>query len=189
VPHIHVDADRDVVLGKAILVKGLWEFDWGATPYNAVQVTTRRSVAGSDSGDGPLPLIIAPAIGHSHSTVEALATAVILPSKGIVIPPGSGITSRFLPFAIRERELEKYKRAQLHFKNVLGSNPALIAEDIMDTGTDPETPLYYVTETTGNTVTYTKIFDDGMGDRSTGRDAGILRQRRTEFWRSRSIHD
>ncbi len=163
VANIHVDAARDVVMGKAKMVDGTWEFEWGSSPYNAVQVTTRRSVAGSTAGDEPLPLIIAPAIGHTHSLVEALGTAVIMPSKGVQIPPGSGGTSALAPFAFKQTDYEKYKRAQLHFTSVLGSNPSLITEDIMDTGTDPQTPLYFITETQGGDIVYTQIFDDAMG--------------------------
>ena len=52
---------RDVTMGTASLdtASGTWSFNWGATPYNAVGVTTQRSSVGTSAGDGPLPLIFA----------------------------------------------------------------------------------------------------------------------------------
>lgn len=169
-PNIHVESARDVRMGKGKMVNGAWEFDWGESPYNAVQVTTRRSVAGSTAGDGPLPLIIAPAIGHNTSSVEALGTAVIMPSKGVRIPPGSGIFSALSPFAFKQSDYEKYKRAQAHFTGTLGSDPSLINKDIIDNATDPPTPLYFFEETQGNQIIYTQIFDDEMGVTDPERD-------------------
>lgn len=161
--NIYVSAGRDVQMGKAHMADGAWVFEWGSTPYNAVQVTTRRSVEGSGSGDGQLPLIIAPALGHSFSSVEAVGTAVILPSSGVHIPPGSETHSALSPFAFKQQDYDKYKRAQLYYKNVLGSNPALINPTIMDSGESPSTPLFYLQETSGNKVTYRQIFGDSKG--------------------------
>jgi hypothetical protein len=163
VPNIHVVPARDVAMGRAKMVAGVWQFNWGSTPYNAVQVTTRRSVEGSDAGDGPLPLIIAPALGHEFSTVEATATAVIMPSKGVSIPPGSGINSALSPFAIRQQDVEKYKRAQAYYTGTLGSNPALIDPTILDAGEDPQTPLFYKSEIQGNKTVYSQLFGDQYG--------------------------
>ncbi len=159
-PSILVNAARDVRFGKAHMAGGAWQFDWGLTPYNAVQVTTRRSVEGSGAGDGPLPLIIAPAIGHETASVEAVSTAVIMPSKGVYIPPGSEINSALSPFAYLLKDYEKYKRAQAYFTSVLGSNPALITTSILDTAETPPTPLFYTVEVKGGKTTYRQIFKD-----------------------------
>jgi hypothetical protein len=158
--NIYVSPARDIRMGRGKMVSGSWQFNWGSTPYNAVQVTTRRSVAGSSSGDGQLPLIIAPAIGHDLASVEAVSTAVIMPSKGIYIPPGSGVNSSLSPFVLRQQDFLKYKRAQTYYTNVLGGNPALINKDIMDAGENPQTPLFYTVSIQGNKTIYTQIFND-----------------------------
>ena len=159
-PNIFVEGARDIHFGKAHMENGAWQFEWGTSPYNAVQVTTRRSVAGSTAGDGLLPLIIAPAIGHDTASVEAVSTAVIMPAKGIYIPPGSEVNSALSPFAYLLKDFEKYKRAQAYFTNVLGSDPTLIDPTILDSGEDPQTPLFYVAEVNGNNTTYRQIFND-----------------------------
>jgi hypothetical protein len=104
-------------------------------------------------------LIIAPAIGHEFSTVEAFGTAVIMPSKGVYIPPGSDIKSALSPFAYKIQDYDKYKRAQDHYTNVLGSNPASINSSIMDNAESPPTPLYYKQAATGSSLQ--QVFTDG----------------------------
>jgi Flp pilus assembly protein TadG len=158
VANMYVSAGRDVRFGTAKMASGSWVFDWGATPYNAVQVTTRRSVSNSTSGDGMLPLIVAPVLGQSFASVEAFSAAVILPSKGIYIPPGSDINSALSPFAYKIQDYEKFKRAQEHYKNVLGGNPALINPTIMDSAESPPTPLYYKQAAVGNSLQ--QVFTD-----------------------------
>ena len=134
---VYIDGGRDVSMGTGKLntATGVWEFNWGSTPYNAVRVTGHRDVDGSGNGDEPLPLFAAPVIGTDVANLTVFSTAVILPASGISIPPGSGIGSGLTPFAFERARWDKYFRAQDYYENQLGSDPSLITEDIMDTGT------------------------------------------------------
>lgn len=158
---VFVASGRDIQLGSATIndATGRWEFNWGATPYNAVQVWPKRNVEGSGSGDGPLPLFFAPVLGMDTSTVDALATAVILPASGFYVPPGDPRTAPLLPFAFEYDLWDKYWRAVDHFKDVLGSDPSLIDLTHLD---DDGTPLYYTQGPFGNPHQWVKQFDDRL---------------------------
>lgn len=162
---VYIQPNRDVKLGTARFdtEAGHWAFQWGNSPYNAVQVTARRNVEGG-SGDEPLPLFFAPILGHDYSTMSVLATAVIMPAKGVRVLEG-GAPSGLSPFAYDKEYWDKYWRAQEHFKTVLGSNPALINELILDID---GRPLYYDNVLQGMTLVPLQIFNDAY--RVTGED-------------------
>ena len=100
----YIDPDRDVQLGRATLDEesGVWSFEWGVAPYNAVEVTTRRSDVGQTERDGPLPLIFARSFGTDSGNVTARSVAVLLPAAGIRITPGSNVRSDLRNNWIRE---------------------------------------------------------------------------------------
>ncbi len=115
----HIQGDRDVRFGRALMnpVTGVWTFEWGETPYNAVGVTTQRSNVGTTEGDRPLPLIFARALGHHFSDVTADSVTVIMPASAIHLPPGSGASSGLSPFAFSAEVWEKYRRARAYWNS------------------------------------------------------------------------
>lgn len=166
----YIEAGRDVQLGKAIMQNGQWVFNWGATPYNAVRVTTLRSSVGSTSGDGPLPLVFARILGTQTAEVTTDSVAVILPASGVRVIPGSGKTSALGPFAFSKVRWEKYWRARHYFEDAGFTNDDLseandghliLDNADLDADGNPK-PLFYekiVSGQNGN-VTYRQLFAD-----------------------------
>jgi len=115
----HIEPARDVQFGQARLnaVTGVWTFNWGATPYNAVSVRTLRSAEGTTANDGPLPLMFARVLGHNTSNLSADSVAVIMPASGIRIPPGSSARAGLSPFAFAGETWRKYWRAVKYWKD------------------------------------------------------------------------
>nr|WP_271957875.1 Tad domain-containing protein [Rubripirellula sp.] len=147
-----LDAERDVQFGWAVFDNELneWQKNWGEEipgvgGYNLIGVTMRRSVLGSTKGDGPLPLIFAPVLGRTYSTLETTAAAVIMPAKGVNVGNGENATSDVLPFVIHKRLWEKYRRAQAYYETHGIPTDPLDVRDIMDN----ETNNYRGTEPTG----------------------------------------
>ncbi|MEX1097820.1 MAG: pilus assembly protein TadG-related protein [Planctomycetales bacterium] len=97
-------AEHDLRFGQYRWVSGTssWEKAWGATPYNLVEVTLRRTTSsgGAGGGDGPLPLFFAPVIGVETADVSTTSAAAMMPGVGFRIVPGSGLTAGVLPIAL-----------------------------------------------------------------------------------------
>jgi hypothetical protein len=170
----YIDPDRDVQLGRATLDEesGVWSFEWGVAPYNAVEVTTRRSDVGQTERDGPLPLIFARSFGTDSGNVTARSVAVLLPAAGIRITPGSNVRSDLSPFAHDEYYWNKYQRAQEYFlENGMIADDLSIANGgdlIMDPIGDGSR-LFYAESSqgngngNGNGNNLTLLFDDQTG--------------------------
>ncbi len=171
-PSANIVASRDVRMGQGYLdiATGVWSFQWGVAPYNAVGVTTLRGNTGTTAGDGPLPLIFAPVLGTDFAEVTVDSAAVILPASGIRIPPGSGIGSGLSPFAFYEKTWKKYWRARQYFVNNglnasslrqgSGGHQIMDAEDL-DANGNPK-PLFYENVPIGNSgnTQLRQLFDD-----------------------------
>lgn len=167
VASLTIDPDANTQFGKASFDQesGTWTFTWGATPYNAVGVTTLRTDAASD---GALPLVFARVLGRNTSQVSADSVAVIMPASGIRIPPGSEISSGLSPFAFSKETWDKYWRARNHFdannyseSNLTEANGGHLhtdADDLDELG-NPR-PLYYEKLVQGGTTTYRRLFGD-----------------------------
>lgn len=112
---INLNTDEDVRFGTASLdtETGVWSFNWGTSPYNAIGVSTHRTAG---SGNGAIPLLFAKALGRQTSEVSADSVAVIMPASGIRVPPGSGYSSGLTPFAFEKARWAKYWRAREHFE-------------------------------------------------------------------------
>ncbi len=90
---VYVDHSRDVRFGQYTHdpATGAWTKTWGATPYNMVEVTTRRDQANSNSGDSPLDLFFAPILGRDQADVVQSSTAVMFAGTGFHKIPGLNI--------------------------------------------------------------------------------------------------
>lgn len=96
------DGTRDVRLGNYAFdqASGAWVQNWGVAPYNLVEVTLRRNVAGSGNGDGPLDLFFAPVMGTDSASIEVVAKSALLPGNGVDITAGTNQTADVLPIAL-----------------------------------------------------------------------------------------
>lgn len=76
---IFVDPNIDVKFGKRTYNtgSGTWPIEWGATPYNVVQVVARKTNADVSADDGQLPLAFGWAIGRSKVPLTTTATAFV----------------------------------------------------------------------------------------------------------------
>ena len=147
-----LDAERDVQFGWAVFddESNEWQKHWGEEipgvgGYNLIGVTMHRDVLNSGNGDGPLPLIFAPVLGRTYSTLQTEAAAVIMPAKGVSIGNGENATADVLPFVIRKTLWEKYRRAQAYYETHGIPSDPLELREIMDN----ETNNYRGTEPTG----------------------------------------
>ena len=166
----HIEPGRDIRLGRARLnsATGVWTFLWGESPYNAVGVDTLRGAPGQTQGDGPLPLFFARILGRDTADVAAESVAVIMPARGIRVPPGSGLASGLSPFAFSREAWQKFQRARQHWtSNGLSADDISLANDghlilddeDLDEQGDP-LPLYYEVEVKNNSTNYRQLFDD-----------------------------
>jgi hypothetical protein len=147
-----LDAERDVQFGWAVFddESNEWQKHWGEEipgvgGYNLIGVTMHRDVLSSGNGDGPLPLIFAPVLGRTYSTLQTEAAAVIMPAKGVSIGNGENATADVLPFVIRKTLWEKYRRAQTYYETHGIPSDPLELREIMDN----ETNNYRGTEPSG----------------------------------------
>jgi hypothetical protein len=99
-PGTFIDPNRDVRLGQLQWNPDTesWEKHWGASPYNMVEVTTRRDQSGSQQGDRSLRLFLARIIGSSEANIRTTATSALLPAVGLRTVPGKNVM--ILPFAL-----------------------------------------------------------------------------------------
>lgn len=90
--------DRDVRFGRRSwdASTGRWVKEWGASPYNMVEVTVRRTKA----ANAPLGAIFSKVIGHDAFDVEAKSLASVSPLTGFSLPTGSTSTIDILPIAL-----------------------------------------------------------------------------------------
>lgn len=93
---------RDVRLGNYSWDAGSnsWVKNWGAQPYNLVEITLKRNQPSSTVGDGPLDLFFAPVIGNSQANIEVVSKSALIPGSGVKITAGSNQTADVLPIAL-----------------------------------------------------------------------------------------
>lgn len=93
-----LSAERDVRFGCRSWNSGTneWQLDWGATPYNMVEVTVRRTTA----ANAPLGAVFAQILGHNSFDIEARAVASVAPTTGFYLPEDSTATIDILPIAL-----------------------------------------------------------------------------------------
>jgi len=73
----------DLVFGHAVLSNGKYDFNANQQPYDAIRVTLRRDQTVSD---GPVSLLFAKTFGLDGASMEASATAMLVPRDiGLVI--------------------------------------------------------------------------------------------------------
>lgn len=101
----YMDTARDVRFGTLTWngVSANWKENWGATPYNIVEVTLRRTVS-ENANDSALPMLFGPVIGKSSQTIAVTASAALLPAGGFRVGPGE--FAPVLPFAMDESSWE-----------------------------------------------------------------------------------
>jgi Flp pilus assembly protein TadG len=93
---------RDVRLGNYSYnsATSTWEKNWDVQPYNLVEVTLRRNVAGSGAGDRPLDLFFAPVMGTEQANLEVVSRSALIPGNGVDISAGTNQTADVLPIAL-----------------------------------------------------------------------------------------
>jgi len=76
---VYIDPQTDVQFGKRVFdeATGTWPIQWGATPFNVVQVVARRTNADATAPDGQLPLAFGWAVGRSQVPIQTSATAFV----------------------------------------------------------------------------------------------------------------
>lgn len=96
----YVDSNLDVRLGQRQWdeVNEEWNTTWNTSPYNVVEVTARRDSFGSQNGDVPIDLWIAPVIGHDNATLSVTATAALVPAVKVRKIPSQNVD--VLPYAL-----------------------------------------------------------------------------------------
>lgn len=85
----HLDPSADVVFGRSVYdpASGTFSFTAGMQPFDAVQVTVRRT---EGSSDGAVKLNFARVLGMSEKNLEATATAMLVPRDLAVVIDLSG---------------------------------------------------------------------------------------------------
>jgi hypothetical protein len=194
----YIDEDRDVEFGKATFDAdgcNCWEktpASEGAEYYNYIEVSPLRNQTGSGDGDGPAPLFFARILGMNEKSLQATATAAILPVNGFRVNEGSDDNANVMPFAFKQEYWERFERAQQYLTdhpNVFSDYPnwntgpaASRLSSIKDTaGPYPTEPLFGALDNSSNMVQlfydgYTRTQSDGgvnAGTVSSGGD-GIL---------------
>lgn len=99
----YLDGGRDIRFGhyQWDSIAGEWVKNWGATPYNLVEVTVHRDQGLSGlNNDRSLPLFFAPLIGHDSANLNVTSTVAIKPGVGFQIAQGSTATVGALPIAV-----------------------------------------------------------------------------------------
>ena len=74
---VFVDSGKDVKFGKRVYNNGDWTVQWGATPYNVVQVSARRTESDVTAQDGQFPLAFGWAINKSSVPLKATSSAFV----------------------------------------------------------------------------------------------------------------
>jgi Flp pilus assembly protein TadG len=74
---VFVDPAKDVKFGKRLYSNGAWTVQWGATPYNVVQVAARRTGSDTAAADGQFPLAFGWAVGKSSVPLQTTSSAFV----------------------------------------------------------------------------------------------------------------
>jgi Flp pilus assembly protein TadG len=76
---VFVDPAKDVKFGKRVFNSGTnsWSVQWGATPYNVVQVAARRTESNPSAPDGKFPLAFGWAVGQSSVPLQTTSSAFV----------------------------------------------------------------------------------------------------------------
>ena len=74
---VFVDPAKDVKFGKRVFNNGAWTVQWGATPYNVVQVAARRTESNVAAADGKFPLAFGWAVGKSSVPLQTTSSAFV----------------------------------------------------------------------------------------------------------------
>lgn len=76
---VYINPATDVQFGKRGYDEstGTWPIQWGATPYNVVQVVARKTNSNVAAQDGQLPLAFGWAVGRSKVPLQTSATAFV----------------------------------------------------------------------------------------------------------------
>ncbi len=74
---VYIDPAKDVKFGKRVYSNGSWSVQWGATPYNVVQVAARRTEDSTSAPDGKFPLAFGWAVGKSSVPLQTSSSAFV----------------------------------------------------------------------------------------------------------------
>src|SRR5262245_41452820 len=74
---VFVDPAKDVKFGKRVYNNGAWTVQWGATPYNVVQVGARRTESDVTASDGQFPLAFGWAVGRKSVPLQTTSAAFV----------------------------------------------------------------------------------------------------------------
>lgn len=99
-PGTYLDPETDIRFGKRQWDSNNseWVINWGATPYNVVEVNARRDKYGSPHGDKPLPLWFAPVIGPENAVLAVRSTSALQPAVKVRKIPGQNVD--VLPYTL-----------------------------------------------------------------------------------------
>lgn len=89
---VYVNPEVDVRFGKRGYNAGSnsWPIEWGATPYNVVQVIARRTGDNVAASDGQLPLAFGWAVGRSKVPIQTSSTAFVEARDLVIVLDFSG---------------------------------------------------------------------------------------------------
>jgi Flp pilus assembly protein TadG len=76
---VFVDPAKDVKFGKRVFSSSAnsWSVQWGATPYNVVQVAARRTESDTTAPDGKFPLAFGWAVGQKNVPLQTTSSAFV----------------------------------------------------------------------------------------------------------------
>lgn len=101
---VYLSAGGDVQFGRRTWsdTSQSWQYTWGASPYNVVQVSAHRDRvpeegSTSSTNDQPLNLFFAPVMGQKTAGVSVSSTAALSGAGGFRINASSSLTAGVLP--------------------------------------------------------------------------------------------
>ncbi|MBT5019075.1 MAG: Tad domain-containing protein [Planctomicrobium sp.] len=96
----YLDSNLDIRFGQRQWdeVNEEWNTSWNTSPYNVVEVITRRDNFGSQNGDVPIDLWFAPVIGRENATLSVRSTAALVPAVKVRKIPSQNVD--VLPYAL-----------------------------------------------------------------------------------------
>ncbi len=131
----------DMVLGHAVMNGEKFDFQAGQLPYDAVRITLRRQ---QGIGDGPVSLLFAKTFGMSGASLQASATAMLVPRDIALVIDLSGSMND-------DSELRHHKQfasektgyingVQINLTNIWNSIPVSTGKAGIQNGQDPSAP-------------------------------------------------
>lgn len=101
---VYLNSATDVEFGQRTWnsATNSWQDTWGVAPYNLVKVTAHRdrsSTSSNPTGDQPLNLFFAPALGQTTASLSVSSTAALVTAAGFRIAAASNATASALPIA------------------------------------------------------------------------------------------